>query len=75
VRFSADRTPHKEHQGGFIQTEPGIGWYAQVSADGLRVAGGSTVMRRTGSRGTGPRGYDADHPRIEWLTDHVGPAA
>ena len=40
VRFSADKTPYKEHQGGFVQTVAGIGWYVQVSADGLRTAGG-----------------------------------
>ncbi len=100
VRFSTDKTPYKEHQGGFIQTVAGIGWYVQVSADGLLVAGGyhshapdqvaryrAAVDSAAGAElerivagledakfelggerlKTKPRGYDADHPRIELL--------
>ena len=40
VRFSRDKRPYKEHQGGFIQTADGMGWYVQVSADGLMTGGG-----------------------------------
>lgn len=40
VRFSADKSPYKTHQGGFVQTGPGVGFYVQVDAAGLRVAGG-----------------------------------
>ncbi|MGY1772198.1 DUF2461 domain-containing protein [Blastococcus sp. SYSU D00813] len=42
VRFSNDKTPYKTHQGAVVEP-PGAGagaWYVQVSADGLRVAGG-----------------------------------
>ncbi|SEP14318.1 DUF2461 domain-containing protein [Trujillonella endophytica] len=42
VRFSNDKTPYKTHQGAVVEP-PGRGagaWYVQVSADGLRVAGG-----------------------------------
>jgi uncharacterized protein (TIGR02453 family) len=42
VRFSNDKTPYKTHQGAVITPEgAGVGsWYVQISADGLRVAGG-----------------------------------
>jgi uncharacterized protein (TIGR02453 family) len=43
VRFSADKTPYKTHQGASVRSEdPGVlgAWYVQISADGLRVAGG-----------------------------------
>jgi uncharacterized protein (TIGR02453 family) len=42
VRFSHDKTPYKTHQGAVVEP-PGRGagaWYVQISADGLRVAGG-----------------------------------
>ena len=35
VRFSKDKSPYKTHQGGHVD-----GFYFQVDADGLRVAGG-----------------------------------
>ncbi|MFF0816069.1 DUF2461 domain-containing protein [Rhodococcus sp. NPDC003318] len=40
VRFSKDKAPYKTHQGGFVQVCPGAGWYVQVDARGLFVAGG-----------------------------------
>ncbi len=40
LRFSRDRTPYKDHQGLFVGSRNGLGWYAQVSATGLMVAGG-----------------------------------
>ena len=41
VRFSHDKTPYKTHQGAVIHPEGrSAAWYVQVSADGLRVAGG-----------------------------------
>ncbi|NED55294.1 DUF2461 domain-containing protein, partial [Micromonospora aurantiaca] len=36
VRFSKDKSPYKNHQGGHT----GEGFYLQVDADGLMVAGG-----------------------------------
>ena len=43
VRFSKDKTPYKTHQGAVLHREgAGVGAvYVQVSADGLRVSGGS----------------------------------
>jgi uncharacterized protein (TIGR02453 family) len=43
VRFSNDKTPYKTHQGAVVSPEgSGLGaWYVQISADGLRVSGGS----------------------------------
>ena len=101
IRFSADKSPYKTYQGGFVAREDGIGYYTQISADGLLAAGGfhshapDQVERyRTavdddvdgprlqavvdGLRVAGlevggdrlktrPRGYPADHPRLELL--------
>ena len=40
VRFSADKSPYKDHQGALATTVPGMGFYVQVSADGLLTGGG-----------------------------------
>ena len=42
VRFSADKTPYKTHQGAVVRAGDGSlgAWYVQLSADGLMVAGG-----------------------------------
>lgn len=40
VRFSKEKTPYKDHQGGFVEVSDAVGYYVQVSADGLLVAGG-----------------------------------
>lgn len=40
VRFSKDKTPYKTHQGLVIPTRTGMGWYVQISAEGLMIAGG-----------------------------------
>ncbi|MFF0545409.1 DUF2461 domain-containing protein [Nocardia thailandica] len=40
VRFAADKTPYKNHQGAVVATAPGCGWYVQIGAAGLFVAGG-----------------------------------
>lgn len=103
VRFSHDKTPYKTHQGAVLHPDGrGTGsYYVEVSADGLRVAGGCWRLqpdqveryRRAVDddvqgprlaaeveelRGRGwtidgdqlkrtPRGYAADHPRVELL--------
>lgn len=40
VRFAADKSPYKTHQGGYVPVAPRTGWYAEVSADGFRLGGG-----------------------------------
>ena len=40
VRFSPDKSPYKTHQGLVVTTATRMGWYVQVSADGLMTAGG-----------------------------------
>ncbi|MFG6195671.1 DUF2461 domain-containing protein [Nonomuraea sp. JJY05] len=40
VRFSKDKTPYKTHQGAFVDLQPGIGLYVELSAAGLYTAGG-----------------------------------
>src|SRR4051812_50041071 len=47
VRFSHDKTPYKTHQGAVLHQEGrGLGSvYVQISADGLRVSGGTWRMQ------------------------------
>lgn len=40
ARFSKDKTPIKDHQGGTVELEDAIAYYVQVSGAGLMVAGG-----------------------------------
>ncbi|RMI34867.1 DUF2461 domain-containing protein [Nocardia stercoris] len=101
VRFSADKSPYKNHQGAVVATGAGAGWYVQIGAPGLFVAGGlyapgpaqlarlrdtiaddvrgpelENILAAATKAGftlggeqlkTRPKGYDADHPRIELL--------
>lgn len=101
VRFSADKSPYKDHQGLVIGQPPALGYYVQISADGLALGGGfhagspaqtaawraavdapasgaalakavdAAVAEGAEIRGdrvkTAPRGYAADHPRIDLL--------
>ncbi len=100
VRFAGDKTPYKTHQGAFVALAPATGWYLEISAPGVRVAGGfyhassagiaavrtaidgpegtalEKILARLRRAGfdiggervkTSPRGYPADHPRIELL--------
>ncbi len=101
VRFSKDKTPYKDHQGGFVPSGPGAGWYVEVGAPGVRVGAGvyhadserlgairaaidddrtgrelegilagleGAGWSREGERlRTSPRGWTADHPRIDLL--------
>ena len=58
VRFSKDKTPYKDHQGAYVPTEDGIGYYVQVSAqraDGRRrlvVAVAASRSRATATPST-----------------------
>lgn len=101
VRFAKDKSPYKTHQGGYVEVCSGAGFYVQVDARGLLVAGGhwahtpdrlaryreavdadlrggrlEAIVGDLESAGfdiggdrlkTTPRGYSADHPRIELL--------
>jgi len=101
IRFSADKSPYKTYQGAFAGTVAGIGYYVQLSGEGLTVGGGfhthspaQTDRFRAGvddrlagpellaitealvdqgfdlegaALKTRPKGYDADHPRIDLL--------
>ncbi|MHA6524743.1 DUF2461 domain-containing protein [Tessaracoccus sp. G1721] len=40
VRFSQDKSPYKTHQGVVVSTASRMGWYVQVSAEGLMTAAG-----------------------------------
>src|SRR5262245_64382375 len=35
VRFAKDKSPYKDHQGGWTETDPGIGYYLQLSSRGV----------------------------------------
>lgn len=63
LRFSADPTPYKTHQGAFVAVGPRTGFYVEVSADGLRVGGGAYHLDREALAAyraavDGPRGAD-----------------
>jgi uncharacterized protein (TIGR02453 family) len=40
VRFSPDKSPYKTAQGAFAAVVEGVGFYIQLSADGLLIGGG-----------------------------------
>ena len=40
VRFSPDKSPYKTAQGAFAALDEGVGFYIQLSADGLLIGGG-----------------------------------
>jgi uncharacterized protein (TIGR02453 family) len=40
IRFSPDKSPYKTAQGAFASTAEGVGFYLQLSADGLLLGGG-----------------------------------
>lgn len=40
IRFSKDKSPYKTAQGAFASVQEGVGFYLQVSAEGLLVGGG-----------------------------------
>jgi uncharacterized protein (TIGR02453 family) len=101
VRFSADKSPYKDHQGLVAGQPPGLGYYLQISAEGLALGGGFHAVSPAQTAGwraavdapasggeiaalvaaasgagadilgervkTTPRGYAADHPRIELI--------
>ena len=101
VRFAKDKTPYKTAQGAFVAVAPNTGYYLQIDASGLFLAGGcyhgsgeqiarfraavdrsdrgtelTKILAEVTAAGfeiggerlkTTPRGYPADHPRIELL--------
>lgn len=65
VRFSADKSPYKTHQGAYVGVAARTGWYAEVSADGFRLGGGCYHMepeRLAAYRAAvdGPRGAELE---------------
>jgi uncharacterized protein (TIGR02453 family) len=40
TRFATDKSPYKTYQGGFVAAAGNVGWYVQISADGLLASGG-----------------------------------
>ncbi len=85
VRFSKDKTPYKTHQGGHTAE----GFYIQIDADGLMVAGGMYAptpdQAHTGWPAD-PWAADPDEvrtrvrtswrrlrPLVDWGREHIGP--
>ncbi len=46
LRFSKNKPPYKTHQGAYVESEGGAGFYVQLSKDGLMVAAGYYAMMR-----------------------------
>ena len=101
IRFSADKSPYKTHLGAIAGPAAGVGYYVQISGDGLAVGGGfrahspvqtESFRRAIAAGGSGaefegivaglanagfdlegaslktrPKGFDADHPRLDLL--------
>ena len=40
VRFRADKTPYKTHQGAFVRVADALGYYVEVSSGGVRAGAG-----------------------------------
>ncbi|MTE15442.1 DUF2461 domain-containing protein [Nocardia aurantiaca] len=47
VRFAKDKSPYKNHQGAVVYSARYSGWYVQIGAAGLRVAGGMYAAETT----------------------------
>ena len=73
VRFSNDKTPYKTHQGAVIHPEGrAAAWYVQISADGLRVAGGCWRLESDQvSRYRRAVADDVQGPRLQAETDRL----
>src|SRR6476619_7134077 len=63
IRFSADKSPYKTHLGAFAASQPGGGYYVEISATGLKAGGGfhahstaqtASLRRAVDSPATGP---------------------
>ncbi len=61
VRFSADKSPYKTHQGAFVAARGSAGYYVQLSADGL-LAGGGFRSRGTAETASFRRAVDRPLP-------------
>lgn len=40
VRFRADKSPYKTHQGAFVRVSDALGWYVEISSAGVRAGAG-----------------------------------
>ncbi len=65
TRFSKDKTPIKDHQGAVVSLEDSIGYYVQISGQGLMVAGGwyapqGPQVARFREAVDGPRGAELE---------------
>lgn len=61
VRFSADKSPYKTHQGLFVQVAPACGFYCEVNSTEAIAVGGSARRGRKPSQGCG-QGWPTTSP-------------
>ena len=67
IRFSQDKSPYKTAQGAFASYQEGVGYYLQISADGLLVGGGyhshspAQLVRYRNSVDAGSTGEQLQH--------------
>lgn len=67
IRFSPDKSPYKTAQGAFASYQEGVGYYLQISADGLLVGGGyhshspAQLVRYRNSVDAGSTGEQLQH--------------
>jgi len=45
LRYGKDKTPYKTHQGAYVETMPGAGWYAELGTGGISTGGGFYRVR------------------------------
>lgn len=73
VRFSADKSPYKTHQGAYVPTAEATGWYVEVSAVGVRSGAG--MYRADASRLAAMRAAIVDDRRGAELERILGTLA
>ena len=62
VRFSANKSPYKTHQGAVVLTSDGVGFYVQISALGLLTGGGWYRSARRSSTTTAALSWPPSQP-------------
>ncbi|MFV0426206.1 MAG: DUF2461 domain-containing protein [Beutenbergiaceae bacterium] len=79
VRFSADKSPYKTHQGAYVPAGPALGWYVEVSATGVLAGAGfyqaeSAALKNLRRRIDSPAGAELERLVTELSDDgwHLG---
>lgn len=79
VRFSADKSPYKTHQGAYVPAGPALGWYVEVSATGVLAGAGfyqaeSSALKNLRRRIDSPAGTELEQLVADLRDDgwHLG---